>query len=272
MLRHLHPLSTMSKASRLSCFLQSDGRTVIVPIDHGTAIPVPGLEDTGALIEALSPNADGFVVNLGVAQAFRDVLGDKGVCLRTDCYKPVFGENTDEGAYRLYGADEAEEVGAHAMMNMLYVHHRNEAEIFRECAELIAESLEAEIPVIVETLPFGIGRPRDYTVENISFAVRAAAELGADIVKTAYPTGATTDQFKAIVDACFVPLIILGGSAMGDDAALLTMVKNAVDAGSAGIAVGRNVWQHPAPAKITAALKAIVHDSASVEQALLLTK
>ena len=57
---------------------------------------------------------------------------------------------------------------------------------------------------------------------------------------------------------------------MGDDAALLTMVKNAIDAGAVGIAVGRNVWQHPTPAKITAALKAIVHDDASVESALKL--
>lgn len=262
----------MSKSKRLSAFLQRDQRTVIVPIDHGTAIPVPGLENTGALIEALAPHADGFVVNLGVAQAYRDVLGDKGVCLRTDCYKPAHGTNEDFGAYRLYGADEAEEVGAQAMMNMLYVHHRNEVEIFRECAELIAESLEAEIPVIVETLPFGIGRPDDYTAENIGFAVRAAAELGADIVKTAYPTGATVDQFKAIVDACFVPVIVLGGAAMGDDASLLTMVKNAIDAGAAGIAVGRNVWQHPAPAKITAALHAIVHDSASVDSALKIVR
>ncbi len=259
---------TMSKTSRLSEFFQSDGRTVIVPIDHGTAIPVPGLADTGAMIESLLPHADGFVVNLGVAQAFRDTIGDKGLCLRTDCYKPAHGDNTDEGPYRLYGADEAAEVEAGAMMNMLYVHHRNEAENFRECAELIAESIEAEIPVIIETLPFGIGRPKDYTLENIGFAVRAAAELGADVVKTAYPTGATADQFKAIVDACFVPVIVLGGAAMGDDAALLTMVRNAIDAGAAGIAVGRNVWQHPNSGKIAAALRAVVHDNASAEKAL----
>lgn len=260
----------MTKPQNLSHFLQSDGRTVIVPIDHGTAIPVPGMGDTGGLIEALAPSADGFVVNLGVAQAFRDVIGEKGLCLRTDCYKPVYGDNPDEGSFRLYGADEASEVGAHAMMNMLYLHHRNEADIFRECAELIAESIEAEIPVIVETLPFGIGRPDDYTVENIGFAARAAAELGADIVKTAYPTGASADEFKAIVDSVFVPVIILGGAAMGDDEALLAMVKNATDAGAAGIAVGRNVWQHPSPGKITAALAAIVHDDATVDSAMKL--
>lgn len=263
---------SQNRSNHLAHFLQSDGRTVILPIDHGTAIPVPGMEDPVALVESIRDNVDGFVVNLGVAKACHAAaaFGDKGICLRTDCYKPTHPGNPDEGAYRLYGTDEAEAVGAHAMMNMLYVHHANEADNFRECAELIAESLEADLPVIVETLPFNIGRPDDYTVENIRFAARAAAELGADIVKTAFPTGGSADDFKSIVDAVFVPLIVLGGAAMGDDSALLTMVKNAIDAGAAGIAVGRNVWQHPQPAKIAAALSAIVHDNASVASALKL--
>jgi hypothetical protein len=62
------------------------------------------------------------------------------------------------------------------MMNMLYTHHSNETGIFREAAELIAESLDADVPVILEALPFGIGRPNDYTLENIGYTVRAAAE------------------------------------------------------------------------------------------------
>lgn len=260
----------MDRDQNLSRFLQSDGRTVILPIDHGTAIPVPGLEDPTGLIEALNPVVDGYVVNLGIALSAAEALAGKGVCLRTDCYKPAYGENLDEGSYRLYGADEALTVGAHAMMNMLYLHHSNEVGIMREAAELIAESLETDIPVILEALPFGIGRPDDYTLENISFTVRAAAELGSDIVKTAFPTGGTADEFKAIVDACPVPVIVLGGAAMGDDTALLSMVKTALNGGAVGIAVGRNVWQHPQPAKIAAALHAIVHDDASVESALQL--
>ena len=258
----------MDRSENLSKFLQSDGRTVILPIDHGTAIPVPGMEDPVALIEEVSPVVDGFVVNLGLALAAADALDDKGLCLRTDVYKPRYGDNIDEGAYRIYGADEALTVGANAMMNMLYTHHSNEADITREAAELVGESLEVDVPVILEALPFGIGRPSDYTLENIGFTVRMAAELGSDIVKTAYPTGATSDEFKAIVDACFVPVIVLGGAAMGDDSALFGMVKNAMNAGAVGVAVGRNVWQHPQPKKIAAALHSIVHDEASVDSAL----
>ncbi len=258
----------MDRDQNLAKFFQNDGRTLILPIDHGTAIPVPGLEDPAALIEQLNPYVDGYVVNLGVAFAAAEALDGKGICLRTDCYKPRFGENLDEGSYRLYGADEALICGAHAMMNMLYSHHPNETGITREVAELIGESLESDVPVILEALPFGIGRPADYTPENIGFTVRAAAELGADVVKTAYPTNASPDAFRAIVDACFVPVIILGGAALGDDRALLEMVKQSLDAGGAGIAVGRNVWQHPAPDRIAKALHALVHENASVDSAL----
>jgi len=268
----------MDRSANLSRFFQSDGRTVILPIDHGAAVPVDGLEDPTGLIEMVNPVVDGYVVNLGLALragALRvgtlragEALADKGVCLRTDCYKPRHGDNLDEGSYRLYGADEALTVGAHAMMNMLYPHHPNESGITREAAELIGESLDTDVPVILEALPFGIGRPDDYTLENIGFTVRAAAELGADVVKTAFPPGASADDFRRIVDACFVPVIVLGGAPMGDDRALLEMVRRAMDAGASGIAVGRNVWQHARPAAIATALHAVVHEDATVDSAL----
>ncbi|MEM9283538.1 MAG: hypothetical protein AAGA96_17070 [Verrucomicrobiota bacterium] len=260
----------MDRASNLSKFLQPDGHTVILPIDHGTVISVPEL-DPIATIETLNEVVDGFVVNLGVARAAADLFGEKGVCLRTDSYKPVYGDNVDEGSYRLYGADEALTVGAHAMMNMLYSHHPNEADNTREVAELISESLETDIPVILEALPFSIGRPEDYTVENVEFSVRAAAELGADIVKTTFPTGGSVDEFKAIIDSCFVPVVVLGGAAMGDDKVLLQMVRNAMDAGAIGTAVGRNIFQHANPLGIASAISAIVHDDASVDSALKLS-
>ena len=44
--------------------------------------------------------------------------------------------------------------------------------------------------------------------------------------------------------------------------------ENAIAGGAAGIAGGRNVGQHPSPAKIAKALHAIVHDEATVDSAL----
>ena len=56
----------MSRQDNLETFFR-DGKTVILPIDHGVAIPVPGLEDPFHLIEELNPYVDGYVLNLGLA-------------------------------------------------------------------------------------------------------------------------------------------------------------------------------------------------------------
>jgi len=65
-------------------------------------------------------------------------------------------------------------------------------------------------------------------------------------------------------------VIVLGGAAMGDDTALFSMVKNAMDAGASGIAIGRNVWQHDRPAAVARSLSTIVHEDASVSSAIKL--
>lgn len=261
----------MSKSENLGQFFKEDNRTVILPIDHGTVIPIDGLlRKPAELIEKVDKHVDGYVVNYGVAETCKEVLSGSGVCLRTDGYKPTYPGNEDDGSYRLYTAEDAEAFGAHAMMNMLYLHHRRESDNFRECAAIISEGRETGIPVILEALPFNIGRPDDYTVENVRFAVRLAAELGADVVKTAFPTNGSVAEFRSIVEAALVPVVVLGGAAMGDDRALLTMVKNAIDAGASGIAVGRNVWQHANPPAVASALHAIVHDEANVDSALKL--
>ena len=153
-------------------------------------------------------------------------------------------------------------------MNMCYTNHQSEDRIYRECASLVSECIDSELPVILESLPFGIGKPNDYTVENISFAVRMAAELGADLIKTAFPIDADVNDFRKIIDGSFVPVVVLGGAAMGDDLALLKMVKKSMDSGASGVAVGRNVWQHDNPILMAKSLHAIVHEDASIEQAL----
>lgn len=258
-----------STEERLKKFLP-DGRTVILPIDHGTAIPVPGLEDPGALIEALNPVVDAYVVNAGVARAFRGVLQGKGVCLRTDVYKPAGEGQVDHGSVLAFTVDDALEFGADAVMNMLYLHHANESGMVRDLGELAGQGMQLQVPLIVEALPYGIGRPETYTPENIGFAVRMAAELGADVVKTAFPTDGTVDDFRAIVENCFVPVVVLGGAAMGDDAALLGMVEKAMAAGAVGVAIGRNVWQHRSPLAMARALHALVHEAEKAQSALKL--
>lgn len=260
----------MTREENIEAFFR-DGRSVILPIDHGVAIPVPGLEKPMDLIQAVNPYVDGYVMNLGLALRSSDLTQGKGVCLRTDVYNTrMLGAGA--GSIAVYGVDTAELIGAHAVMNMLFPFSENEEEITQSCADLVQSSLDSDVPVILETLPYGLGQKDKYTVDNVRFAVRLAAELGADVVKTVFPTGASVEEFKSIIAESYVPVVVLGGAAMGDDAGLFKMVENAMKAGASGIAIGRNVWQHSNPAAVARSLQALVHEDASALEALALMK
>jgi DhnA family fructose-bisphosphate aldolase class Ia len=260
----------MSRQDNIDAFFRA-GKTVILPIDHGVAIPIPGLENPFEMIEKTHPFVDGYVMNLGLALRFMEGELGKGLCLRTDVYNTrLKGEGA--GSVACFGIEEAEMLGANAVMNMLYPNSENEKTSLQECASLISMSLDSEVPVIVEALPVGLGQSDHYTVDQVKFAVRLASELGADVVKTPYPVDATPETFRSIVEQSLAPVIILGGAAMGDDAALLKVVEDAMTGGAAGVAIGRNVWQHPNPSAIARSIQAVVHKDASALEALALMK
>jgi class I fructose-bisphosphate aldolase len=95
---------------------------------------------------------------------------------------------------------------------------------------------------------------------------RLGAELGADIVKVSY-TG-SAESFRQVVSGCPVPVVIAGGPKMDSDRDILEMVKGSVDAGGAGISIGRNVFQHRNPSRMVGAMSLLVNENASVEEAL----
>lgn len=114
------------------------------------------------------------------------------------------------------------------------------------------------MPLIAMMYPRGTSIKNPHDAEVVAHAARVGAELGADIVKTNF-TG-DPDTFKEVVKGCPVPIIIAGGPKMGSDKDLLEMIEDAMSAGAKGAAIGRNVFQHESPTKITKAISRIVHE------------
>jgi DhnA family fructose-bisphosphate aldolase class Ia len=114
--------------------------------------------------------------------------------------------------------------------------------------------------------PRGPKIQNEHAQEVVAHAARIGAELGADIVKANF-TG-TIDTFKAVVESCPVPVVIAGGPKCKTSAEILQTTREAIEAGAAGLSIGRNVFQHENPTLIVKALSAIVHGGASVQQAL----
>jgi len=78
------------------------------------------------------------------------------------------------------------------------------------------------------------------TPEKVIHAARVAMELGADIVKVNY---LDKDSFKTLTESVNIPVVIAGGEKRSDEESLMADIKDAINAGAAGISIGRNVFQ-----------------------------
>ena len=87
-----------------------------------------------------------------------------------------------------------------------------------------------------------------------------------DIVKTYY-TG-DPESFRKVVEGCPAPIVILGGAKSESLVDLFTAVHQSLQAGGAGIAIGRNIWQEGKTRIMVEAMVGLVHENWTVEQAL----
>ena len=104
----------------------------------------------------------------------------------------------------------------------------------------------------------------EHDAEALGHAARFGEELGADVIKTAYSGDA--ESFEHVCESTRLPVVIAGGEPDGDLASLQA-VRGAMDAGAAGVSMGRTVFQHDDPYKMARAVAAVVHDDLSAEDA-----
>jgi DhnA family fructose-bisphosphate aldolase class Ia len=253
---------------RLNHIFRDDGRVLIVAMDHASLYgAMPGLENPGEVIRRIRQGgADAILTTYGVSKQFAEEIGGMGLILRADGGISLLAKEP-EPLSLLYGAEDALRLGADAIGCMGMPGSKFEGKTLAYLADLVAECSEWNLPVMAEMLPGGFQDPdKLWTAENLAHACRIGAEMGVDFIKTAY--SGDVDSFRRVVEQVYVPLVVLGGRRSDDPRELLTSVHGAIQAGTAGVAIGRNIYQYPAPEKITAAVAAIIHDNASVDAAL----
>ncbi|MBC7078376.1 MAG: 3-hydroxy-5-phosphonooxypentane-2,4-dione thiolase LsrF, partial [Synergistales bacterium] len=158
--------------------------------------------------------------------------------------------------------EEAIRLSADAVAISIFVGTPNERETIENLARLAGECSRYDIPVLAVTA-VGKDREKQFDPRYLRLACRVATEHGADLVKTYY----TGEGFDSVVETCGVPVIIAGGPKLDTEIDVLKMARSAIDQGARGIDMGRNVWQSSSPVSMIRALRAIVHEKASVEQA-----
>ena len=249
-------------------------RAVVIPMDHPMyGGPVPGLEDPLKLIRTIAhTEADGILASPWVIARYADSIGQLATIARLDGGNSKLGSRVDQ-ACNIATVEQVLRMGAEMVAINVFVGGENEPEMLKKLGDTAEACESLGMPLLAEMIPaselqhhYGKQETRDADLSDpISVVARMGAEYGGDVIKTVY--SGNPQEFAKLVCTTTVPILALGGPKTGSDFEFLTMVKDCIEAGAAGIIMGRNVWQRTRVEGMINALCAIVHQDATVAEA-----
>ena len=233
------------------------GRTVMLAIDHGYFLgPTSGLEQPGRTVEPLLPHADSLMLTRGTLRRCIPATSQTPIVLRVSGGTSILSELSHEGL--TVAMEDAIRLNVAAVTLSVFVGAEGERTTLLNLARLVDEGERYGIPVLAVT---AVGKEMVRDVRYLGLACRIVAELGAHMVKTYY-----CDGFEQIVRNTPVPIVIAGGKKVPENDAI-QLAHDAVQAGASGVDMGRNIFQSDCPVGMIRAVRAVVHDGATVEQA-----
>lgn len=219
-------------------------RCLMIPLDHGPWLgPIAGIESpTNVVREVLAGGANALLISPGVTRAVAPTVGPSvGIALRVSLTLGLAPEARQETPVAT--VETALRLDADAVAVSIFFGRGGEVETMRFLGELTERCGRYGMPVLAEMMPT---LDQAYKPEAIAHAARIGFEMGADLIKTNYCGDVAA--FRHVVAASPVPIVIAGGprNDAGEDD-LLQMVREALEAGAAGVAIGRRVWQAEDP-------------------------
>lgn len=241
--------------------ITQNGKTLILAYDHGLEHGPEEFNDKSVDPEyifkiALQGKISAIAVQKGIAEKYyqgkyRKIplivkLNGKARIRQGEAFSPL-----------VCSVDEAIELEAAAVGYTIYLGSEFEPEMFQIFGQIEDAAHDRQLPVIAWVYPRGKAVTNDTSPEITAYAARTALELGADMAKIKYC--GTQDCFAwAVKSAGRCKVVLSGGAKTENLEEFLETVKSVMEAGAAGVAVGRNVWQSANPAEAVIKIKQIV--------------
>jgi fructose-bisphosphate aldolase, class I len=267
---------------RMNRLFRASGKCLDVAIDHGVFNEysfLNGLENFESVVAALvSAGPDAIQMNYGQCDVLQNLPGkDKpALVMRTDAGNP-YNPQSHRVMFNILTCEEDPVLPAVRMdaacvvANLLLL--PEEPDLHRQTIQNIGRLRsycdKYGMPLMVEPL---VMRPNEerggYQVNGdkklIVPLVRQARELGADIIK-ADPTD-HSDDYHEVVEAARCPVLVRGGGKESVEKVFQT-AHAFLRQGAHGLVYGRNIYQHPNPARIVEAFLGMIHMDWSAQQA-----
>ncbi len=238
-------------------FSRSSGRTVMLAIDHGYFEgPAPGLERVDQSIVPFIDYADALMATRGIFRTSIPPSFTQAVVLRATGGPSVLKELSNERI--ALDMEDALRLNAAALAVTVFIGAKYETQTVHNMTKLVDLGNRHGVPVLAVT---GVIDENAGDAKYYRMACRICAELGAHFVKTYF-----VNDFESVVSGCPAPVVVAGGKKVSEFDAL-TMTHRAMQAGAAGMDMGRNIFQAEAPAAMIQAVRAVVHDGENPKKA-----
>ncbi|WP_308258667.1 2-amino-3,7-dideoxy-D-threo-hept-6-ulosonate synthase [Saccharothrix obliqua] len=233
-----------------------DGHHLIVPLDHSVS---DGPVTTGGaftdLVSTLTgAGADAVVVHRGRVRSI-DPAALHGAGLVVHLSASTRHAPDADAKVLVAGVEDAVRLGADAVSVHLNIGSDTEARQLADAGAVATECDRLGVPLLLMVYLRGPRVVDPHDAVALAHLVNIAADLGADLVKSSWadPLG----RLSEVVAASPIPVLVAGGPSGAGD--LAGYARAVLDAGCAGLAVGRRVFEHPNPASAVRALAALVH-------------
>jgi len=234
----------------------SSGHCVMLAVDHGYFGNIPGQLKCFGDLNPLFQYADALMLTRGMLRSCVSPDFDIPIVLRVSGGASMLKELSNEEIN--VTIEDAIRLNVSAITCSIFVGGEYEKQSLMNLSKLVNWSHEYNIPSLAVT---AVGREMVRDDRYLGMASRMAAEMGATFVKTYY-----CENFENVTSICPVPIVIAGGKKIPERDAL-EMSKNAIEKGAIGVDMGRNIFQSDSPIGMIKAVRAIVHDNVSVDEA-----
>ena len=232
------------------------GRCVMLAIDHGYFGNIPGQLKCFSDMNPLFEYADALMLTRGMLRNCVSAEIDVPIVLRVSAGASMLKELSNEEIN--VSIDDAIRLNVSAITCSIFVGGEYEKQSLMNLSKLVNFGQTYGIPVLAVT---EVGREMVRDARYLGMASRMAAEMGSTFVKTYY-----CENFEEVTNICPAPIVIAGGKKIEERDAL-QMSKNAIEKGAVGVDMGRNIFQSDKPIGMIKAVRAIVHENVSVDEA-----
>ncbi|MFZ0892184.1 MAG: hypothetical protein WB778_03390 [Thermoplasmata archaeon] len=244
------------KEIRLKRLFPSEARRLFsVPLDHAVSMgPIDGLEELSPLaVELQNANADLLIVTKGAVREIAPLLRPPTLLGIHVSASTSLGPSSDVKV--LVGtAEEAVALGADVLSIQVNFGTPEEGAMLRDMGIAVDQCRSLGLPLLCMAY---VKKKTPVTPDDLRHAARAAADLGADIVKTSYP--GSIEEFRKLCRTTPVPVLIGGGVRLDDETDFLRIIRESLEAGGRGICIGRNLFQRTPVGPLAQRIATLLH-------------